>query len=539
MTFINNNYFLYKMKNKNSKKIVNNNCRKDSRRNKYISQKKFIIEENNHNFNRYNNLSDINNFHNEKNINQNQNNKNRIFESRINKKPSLVNKKNKKQINFNNFIKLNNYHSNLMPGIKNKLTNYKEQYIKKCTNNINIINRDENLVKKFRDKSYNKRNYRHRLKKMCNFGENNIKNANDYPRKKAKIPTLINIDLTKKDKIELKESIKTISSNPNPIKKEIIKIKKYHSQKGKEIPSIKIDLDDIIEDDSKKLEIKNNYYKFESLNEYKNKIYKSYFFEESQNKECRDSMEDFHDFQNLSFNNFICHYFAIFDGHNGKEVSLYLKENFQKILLNGLNSISFTKDYKLNNEKIKASINSSFEKMDKKIINNKSIKDDIGSTGTIILLYRDPYNLSQKVLISANVGDSKGFLLTKENITQITKDHLCNDINEVERIKKRGGVVFQGRVFGSLMLTRSFGDKEMKQYGILGEPYIYSCFLGEKDLYVIVASDGVWDVISSEDLFNMSNKEKISSEELAKNIVKTAIDKGTNDNVTCLIVKLG
>ena len=177
--------------------------------------------------------------------------------------------------------------------------------------------------------------------------------------------------------------------------------------------------------------------------------------------------------------------------------------------------------------------------MDKKIINNKSIKDDIGSTGTIILLYRDPYNLSQKVLISANVGDSKGFLLTKENITQITKDHLCNDINEVERIKKRGGVVFQGRVFGSLMLTRSFGDKEMKQYGILGEPYIYSCFLGEKDLYVIVASDGVWDVISSEDLFNMSNKEKISSEELAKNIVKTAIDKGTNDNVTCLIVKLG
>ena len=250
-------------------------------------------------------------------------------------------------------------------------------------------------------------------------------------------------------------------------------------------------------------------------------------------------MEDFHDFQNLSFNNFICHYFAIFDGHNGKEVSLYLKENFHKILLNELKSISFTEDYKLNNKKIKASIKSSFEKMDKKIINNKSIKDDIGSTGTIILLYRDPYNLSQKVLISANVGDAKGFLLTKENITQITKDHLCNDISEVERIKKKGGVVFQGRVFGSLMLTRSFGDKEMKQYGLLGEPYIYSSFIGEKDLYVVVASDGVWDVITSEDLFNMPNKEKISSEELAKNIVKMAIDKGTNDNVTCLIVKLG
>ena len=388
-----------------------------------------------------------------------------------------MNKKNKKQIDFNN---LNNNHSNLIPRIKNKMPNYKEQYIKKCANDINIINRDDNLIKKFIDKSYNKRNYRPRLKKMNSFGENNINNVNDYRRKNEKITTLINIDLTKKDKIEMKKSIKTISNIPNPIKKKKIKIKKYHSQKGKETPSIKIDLDDIIENDSKKLEIKNNNNN-ESSNDCKNNVYKSYFFEENQNKECRDSMEDFHDFQNLSFNNFICHYFAIFDGHNGKEVSLYLKENFHKILLNELKSISFTEDYKLNKEKIKASIKSSFEKMDKKIINNKSIKDDIGSTGTIILLYRDP---SQKILISANVGDSKGFLLTKENITQITKDHLCNDISEVERIKKKGGVVFQGRVFGSLMLTRSFGDKEMKQYGLLGEPYIYSCFIGEKDLYL-------------------------------------------------------
>ena len=63
-----------------------------------------------------------------------------------------------------------------------------------------------------------------------------------------------------------------------------------------------------------------------------------------------------------------------------------------------------------------------------------------------IFFYKDK-NLStttKRVLICANVGDSKGFLIKKNNIIQITKDHDCKDKNEVERIKKEGGAVFQG-----------------------------------------------------------------------------------------------
>ena len=175
--------------------------------------------------------------------------------------------------------------------------------------------------------------------------------------------------------------------------------------------------------------------------------------------------------------------------------------------------------------------------MDKNIIDNKNIKDDIGSTATIIFLYKDPFDNSKKIIVCANIGDSKGVLINKETINQITKSHICSDINEVERIKKKGGVVFRGRVFGSLMLTRSFGDKEMKKYGVISIPYCSSSLINENDLYIIIGSDGVWDTISNEDLFKFS-KEKISSEDFAKKIVMLSIDRGTTDNVSCLVLKL-
>ena len=183
------------------------------------------------------------------------------------------------------------------------------------------------------------------------------------------------------------------------------------------------------------------------------------------------------------------------------------------------------------------SIKKAFEQIDNDLIKDKNIKNNIGSTGTIILLYRELYNFSNINLICANIGDSKGFILNKQNIYQITEDHNCDNQIEVERVKKSGGLVFKGRVFGSLILTRSFGDKEMKQYGIISNPYVFHTLINKDDLYAIVCSDGVWDVCSKVDLLKLPLN-NISSEELAKKIVKLSIEKGTNDNVSCLVIKL-
>ena len=286
----------------------------------------------------------------------------------------------------------------------------------------------------------------------------------------------------------------------------------------------------------------------------------SYSYNEYPNIPYRKSMEDYHCIkQNLLKNNsFIYSYFAIFDGHSGNEVALYLSKHLHKILSkllfnlnesinNNLNNIINTNINKNDNNsqnnhnnKIISLMKKSFEIADEEILNNLTYTKDVGSTGTIILLYKlknENNNIFSRYLICANIGDSKGYLLTKNNFTQITKEHKCNDIKEVERIKKNGGIVFNNRVFGTLMLTRSFGDKEMKKYGVISTPDCFCHKIKDEDLYIVIASDGVWDAVSEEEIMQMGG-EKFSSDDFSKKIVKLAVDKGTRDNISCIVIKL-
>ena len=257
----------------------------------------------------------------------------------------------------------------------------------------------------------------------------------------------------------------------------------------------------------------------------------SYSYSENPNLEHRKEMEDFHYIKALLNKKLNCSYFGLFDGHSGKEVGMYLMENLHKIISQEL-KINIVE----NLENMKDVIKNSFEKIDKEI-NNQNFKNETGSTGTVLLLFKDNNSKTGKSLICANVGDSKAFLINKKEMKLITKDHKCNDQNEVKRIRDTGGVVFRERVFGTLMLTRSFGDKEMKKYGVLSTPDIFSKNIEEDDMFVIIASDGVWDVVEEDEIFKLS-QEKISSSDFSKKIVQLAKERDTHDNISCIVVKL-
>ena len=83
----------------------------------------------------------------------------------------------------------------------------------------------------------------------------------------------------------------------------------------------------------------------------------------------------------------------------------------------------------------------------------------------------------------------------------------------------------------------SFGDKEFKQYGLLATPSIYCNLIEDNDLYAVIASDGVWDTISEENLLELS-KEKMPSDVFSQKIVVTSLEKGTQDNISCFVIKL-
>mgnify|MGYP002625265821 CR=1 FL=1 len=301
------------------------------------------------------------------------------------------------------------------------------------------------------------------------------------------------------------------------------------------------------EKNNRKLSKKNMINMLKKINnlESKNYCFLSYAYNEYDNIPNRKSMEDFHcikkNLLNNNNNGLVISYFAIFDGHGGKEVSLFLSQHFHNVLFYQLKNINNFEDSEDNLIKIISLINNSFLLIDKKILNDPSLKDDVGSTATIVFLFKLGYEeFFSKYLICANIGDSKGYILSPKKMFQITKDHNCFNENEVARVKKNGGVVFNNRVYGTLMLTRSLGDKEMKKHGVICEPDFFWKKIDDDDKFIIIASDGLWDTLNENDVIEYGEKygNKLSSEEFSKKIVKLAVRKGTKDNVSCIVIKL-
>ena len=57
------------------------------------------------------------------------------------------------------------------------------------------------------------------------------------------------------------------------------------------------------------------------------------------------------------------------------------------------------------------------------------------------------------------------------------------------------------------------------------------------DKYLILASDGVWDVITDEDMYRL-HLTVSNCEEFVRLVVKTAMNRGSLDNISCIVIKL-
>ena len=252
-----------------------------------------------------------------------------------------------------------------------------------------------------------------------------------------------------------------------------------------------------------------------------------FFYKEEKNQKFNETMEDFilikHPF--LEIENHHLSLFAVFDGHGGEYVSQYLKENFSEFLKKAINS-----KY---NSRFTQILKESIENIDKYFDNSEEAKN-CGSTGTIVVV-------NNRNIYCANVGDSKCYYINENEAIQITEDHNCNNKVEVDTLKNKGVAVFRGRVYGSLNLTRSFGDTEFKKDGITSTPYIKKIFSDKNDVkFLIIASDGIWDVVDNKKLFQISKELKEgSSEEFCNNLVNYALENNSNDNISCIVIRFG
>lgn len=252
----------------------------------------------------------------------------------------------------------------------------------------------------------------------------------------------------------------------------------------------------------------------------------------------RDANEDQHvhviniDNNNTLLNNI--NFFAVFDGHGGKAVSKYLKDYMPKFFIN-----KFNKDIYSNHEKASKYFLKVFDLIQTKLKeDHPRAVQHCGSTCCIVIQYMDT-ELKKRLWV-LNVGDSRAVKCNKGDIAeQLSQDHKPNNPVEKKRIEDLGGTIeFDGcdwRV-KDLSLSRAFGDIDCTPY-VTHAPQIYHYKQSKSDKFLILACDGLWDILSNQDAVDFVNTLLLNNKKCnyAKELAEHALNKGSLDNITVIV----
>ena len=228
------------------------------------------------------------------------------------------------------------------------------------------------------------------------------------------------------------------------------------------------------------------------------------------------------------FEDIIVPFYAVYDGHGGVTCSEFLRKNFHKYLHYSLRD----KQYNLNDSK---------NFIDDFI---KIVQDTIIIIDLHYYQYEKNFSVYHgstcvanfylgNIVLCLNLGDSLSILMKKnEQKVFLSRDLKPTRKDELNRIEKKGGFVSNdGRLLGSIAVSRAFGDwkfKDKEKYHLLKlnnynsfKEYLISnraefrifSLSQKEDSFIILASDGIFQFLSYSQIFSMINKYLISQEE--------------------------
>ena len=87
-------------------------------------------------------------------------------------------------------------------------------------------------------------------------------------------------------------------------------------------------------------------------------------------------------------------------------------------------------------------------------------------------------------------------------------------------------------------MTRCIGDRPLRKWGLTSEPEIRVVDVQEDDYALVLASDGLWDVLSEAKVLHCLKHTAKSPDMIAKRLVSEAYDHGSDDNITAAVVFL-
>lgn len=252
----------------------------------------------------------------------------------------------------------------------------------------------------------------------------------------------------------------------------------------------------------------------------------------------RISMEDAHtakltlqDKRGFSF-------FGVYDGHGGQNVAKYSGLHLHE-------RIACDSSFPNNMEE---AIKSGFLGTDEDLKNDSQYANDpSGCTAVTAIITPENY------VYVGNAGDSRAVISIDGIAIPMSIDHKPVNKEESTRITNAGGFVEFGRVNGNLALSRAIGDFEFKQNPNLSpEKQIVTAFpdvkkedITEKSEFLVLACDGIWDCLSSQQVVNYIRRELSLSHNLqtaCENLMDRCLAKDSElggigcDNMTVIIV---
>ena len=452
------------------------------------------------------------NFHNDKKYKYVNNFNNKGIKGDIHKEYFWNNNYNNNNIKLKNNINVVNLrptsHNNFINNNKNKINLYDEeinmnilkQNNKKEKNKENIFNNTNNdktsniPKKKARPNSPknnpNKYSFRNNLKNNhIVISDNNIEKIKEEENK--------NKELTSVKEEKPKKIIRSHSQTPlDPLKqKEDLPPKKPQEKIG--------------EENNNKTPKKKIIKKIRDIYEYTHVGFDG--------EEPKENNQD----KSFIYKNFAEHkdyiYLSVCDGHGveGHFVSDFIKDVLPYYMSENLKNTNILTERELTHQIIVET----FLLVNNMLVANENINSLFSGSTCVSVIY------TPEKLIVPNIGDSRAVLGRYDKITntykaiELSRDHKPTEKDESKRIYDNDGRIQpfteEGEFVGpqrvwlkdeevpGLAMTRSFGDRVASMVGVISEPEIKEFDFDEGDKFMIIASDGIWEFISSQECVNI------------------------------------
>ncbi|KAL9272677.1 Spermine synthase-like protein [Drosera capensis] len=242
-------------------------------------------------------------------------------------------------------------------------------------------------------------------------------------------------------------------------------------------------------------------------------------------------------------------FFGVYDGHGGARVAEACRDRMHRIL-----------EYVAADgaEEWEEVMRRCFERMDEEVRGGLWVEEEmtVGSTAVVVVVGRDE-------VVVANCGDSRAVMGRGGAAVPLTEDHKPDRPDELARIEAAGGRVINWhgpRISGVLATSRSIGDHYLRPY-VTSQPEVKVYKRTKDDEFLILATDGLWDVVSNEvacqvvrgclngriwreciDVVEGTMPGKTRSMRRASDaaalLTELAIAKGSMDNVSVIVVQL-